>query len=773
MADLLKRLQISEQQYGVGMEDNPFKDASPDECMSVCFGGGGGRSPPPPPPQTVTQQTSNIPEYFQPYLERLFERAEAVTTEPFERYEGQRLALPSPQQQAAYQGVEEMVGGYKPYIATADLLTAQAAQQSTDPTAIASRMSPYQQAVVDIQKREALRDANKLQQQIGASAVGAGSFGGSRQALAETELARQTGQRLADIQAVGSQQAFQQAMNQLSADRAASLAAGQQFAGLGAQQQQLGLAGLGALETVGGTQQAQQQKALDIAYEDFARERTFPSQQVQEMSSVLRGFNLPVSTYTTSQAQQAPPTFGQQAAGLGLGALGIYGAGKGVGLFAEGGDVPDNPGIKKLAAKAPQVVEKMGFDPQEVMNAYVGGRMNYEEGGDTGSSLRDYFLDEYGTPTYLTTGLAAAAPFIYGVGRKIATPFRLAKDQLELQKRMQGMTKAEKRLYLDKVIKGRREKLADDPPFLFGRSAKEIGQSISSKAKDIAGSFKNRLGRREVDEVVEGMKQRGESVKGKYDINLPAIAGRPTTGTGRSTLESNLPAVVTGRPMGMGTTQAILRTDPTRDLFNTEEEINQDQVPPAENQVDDGDDDKNKVVEKDTSTLDRLKELLSQKPEDMTGISQAVAGLQALTVGENIRTGRTPLSQMGAQIGEVGQSFAAVEKAKRNLIKDEIASLATLAGLEQKEAQMRAAADEAALNRIFNYHKLDIETQLGVMKAIAGETGASQLLITDRDAYFDAVDELSSRISRKKPLKTKGEEIGQSRTGQKLIKTGI
>ena len=157
----------------------------------------------------------------------------------------------------------------------------------------------------------------------------------------------------------------------------------------------------------------------------------------------------------------------------------------------------------------------------------------------------------------------------------------------------------------------------------------------------------------------------------------------------------------------------------------------------------------------------------------MTGISQAVAGLQALTVGENIRTGRTPLSQMGAQIGEVGQSFAAVEKAKRNLIKDEIASLATLAGLEQKEAQMRAAADEAALNRIFNYHKLDIETQLGVMKAIAGETGASQLLINDRDAYFDAVDELSSRISRKKPLKTKGEEIGQSRTGQKLIKTGI
>ena len=337
MADLLKRLKISEQQYGVGMEDNPFQDVSNDEAMKVCFGGsGGGGSPPPAPPQSVTQQTSNIPEYFQPYLERLFERAEGVTTEPFQRYEGQRLAEFTPEQQAAYSGVGELVGDYKPYIASADLLTAQAAQQSTDPTAIAARMNPYQQAVIDIQKREALRDAEKLQQQIGAQAVGAGAFGGSRQALVESVLARQQGQRLADIQAVGSQQAYDKAMEQLAADRAASLAAGQQFATLGGQQQQLGLAGLGALETVGGTRQAQQQKALDIAYEDFARETTRPSQQVQEMSSVLRGFNLPVSTYTTAQQQTQQPGLGQQLLGAGLG---VYGLGSQFGLFKEGGDV--------------------------------------------------------------------------------------------------------------------------------------------------------------------------------------------------------------------------------------------------------------------------------------------------------------------------------------------------------------------------------------------------------------------------------------------------
>ena len=83
MADLIKRLQLSEKQYGVGLEENPFSDKSPTECMTLNFGGGGS-PPPPPPPMQSSQTVSNIPEYFQPYLERLFERGEAVTTEPFQ-----------------------------------------------------------------------------------------------------------------------------------------------------------------------------------------------------------------------------------------------------------------------------------------------------------------------------------------------------------------------------------------------------------------------------------------------------------------------------------------------------------------------------------------------------------------------------------------------------------------------------------------------------------------------------------------------------------------
>ena len=704
MADLLKRLQISEQQYGVGMEDNPFHNVSPDECMNVCFGGSGGGSPPPPPPTTMTQQTSNIPEYFQPYLERLFDRAEAVTTEPFQRYEGQRLALPTEQQQAAYQGVEEMVGGYKPYIATADLLTAQAAQQSTDPAAIAARMSPYQQSVIDIQKREALRDANKLQQQIGASAVGAGAFGGSRQALAETELGRQTGQRLADIQAVGSQQAFQQAMNQLSADRAASLAAGQQFAGLGAQQQQLGLAGLGALETVGGTQQAQQQKALDIGYEDFARETTYPQQQLQEMSSVLRGFNLPVSTYTTSQAQQAPPTFGQQAAGLGLGALGIYGAGKGVGLFAEGGDVPDNPGLKKLASKAPQVVEKMGFDPQEVINAYVGGKMTYAEG----DLVSDPFTE--GGMNYLISTFGPLEKARYEGALKEG----LSKDEaIEFAKDASGKADPS---YPEMFL-----------PFI-GPTARTLGSAKTIYDKAIQSPAtqgtrkeppKKTISQR-ISEATGGTKeiQPKASPQQRAEAVIPARIRGPKDaaqfGTGRFQQAKTLEAPIN------------LEAQKKTTMMDTEEAMKKSQMD-QKNSTDKNEPiiDPNKIIAgKEESSLDMLKNMLKPKEEGID-IMGAKTGLLDFIAAEDIRTGKAGAEEAAKRITERG---LAQQKFKADEQQEQFNNAVAIAGLDLKQQEL--VANEAASIRkyISDTLKLDADRTNKYMAEILGNPMLVDLL---------------------------------------------
>lgn len=107
--------------------------------------------------------------------------------------------------------------------------------------------TPYMQQVVDVQQREARRQDEIARQARDAQAVRAGAFGGTRQAVAEAEAQRGLQDRLAQIQATGSQQAFQQAQQQYNLEqqqRNQLLQLGQSgaqlYGSLGGQQAQLG-----------------------------------------------------------------------------------------------------------------------------------------------------------------------------------------------------------------------------------------------------------------------------------------------------------------------------------------------------------------------------------------------------------------------------------------------------------------------------------------------------------------------------------------------------
>lgn len=124
----------------------------------------------------------------------------------------------------------------------------QYAQMATSPESMSAYMSPYMQNVVDYQKTQALRDYGIGQQLRKAQAVGAGAFGGSRQAIAEAEAERALGSQLQGIAATGSQQAFQNAQQaqQFGANLGLQgLGAGYQGLGVGMQGVGQGLAGLG------------------------------------------------------------------------------------------------------------------------------------------------------------------------------------------------------------------------------------------------------------------------------------------------------------------------------------------------------------------------------------------------------------------------------------------------------------------------------------------------------------------------------------------------
>lgn len=147
-------------------------------------------------------------------------------------------------------------------------------------------MSPYMQNVVEMQQRDAQRQADIARTQRGAQAVGAGAFGGSRQAIMEAEAARNLALQKGDIQAAGLQSAFQQAQQAYQTDAARRLQAqmANQQAGLTVGGQNLaaalGVQQLGAqtgLQAQLANQQAMQQTAL--ANQQAAQQAALANQQ--------------------------------------------------------------------------------------------------------------------------------------------------------------------------------------------------------------------------------------------------------------------------------------------------------------------------------------------------------------------------------------------------------------------------------------------------------------------------------------------------------------
>jgi len=96
---------------------------------------------------------------------------------------------------------------------------------------------------------------------------------------------------------------------------------GQSLAGLGERQRAADIQGAQLLESVGRDIRAEDQGRLDLAYEDFQRQRDYPIQQYERMAGILRG--VPV---TPNVEQQRMVSYNpvQQALGAGISALGLY-----------------------------------------------------------------------------------------------------------------------------------------------------------------------------------------------------------------------------------------------------------------------------------------------------------------------------------------------------------------------------------------------------------------------------------------------------------------
>ena len=327
------------------------------------YKGGGGGSPAPASTQTVVEKAEFPPE-LRPYITDILEKAQAQEqvrlAAGYPVYDvAPRIAPFTPEELAAQAGIASLVGSSTPTFDIAKGLTASGTGEAT-PEDIGRRMSPFMQQVVDIEKREAERAADPRRQQLAAQGVAAGGFGGTREALMQAELDRNLQQQLGDIQARGQQAAFQQAQEAFERQKQRQLAGGQQFAAMAPVQSSLQFKELGALAGIGEQQRQQQQKALDLAFQQFREEQTFPEASLQQYQSIIRGFPLQPTTTQTQQSILPTPSLGQQLIGMGTGALGLAGAAKT--LFKEGGPLKPIPEDNKGLPNLPEAVRnKMGF----------------------------------------------------------------------------------------------------------------------------------------------------------------------------------------------------------------------------------------------------------------------------------------------------------------------------------------------------------------------------------------------------------------------------
>jgi len=341
-------------------------------------GGGGGTT-------TGTTYTSNIPEWLRPQTEALIGAAtqeyfnvgpdgKIQSIKPYRPYSTDPSAYFAPFTQQQQQVFGETAGMQTPggfqqgagLTTTAGLRSLGYGQQAagmggvyermaTDPRSVQGYMSPYMEAVVERQKQQAIEDAQRANLGANLAAARQGTYGGARQALAQSQREAALEKQLGDIQAGGLQSAFDKAqqaqqfgvttgLQGLQTGLAGLGQAGQMgrsLADISGQQQQADIARLAFQRDIAALPQERQQQIINQAIQNFALAEESPYQRLSQYSGLIRGYATPTMT---TESYRSGPNPAQTLAGIGTTLYGASMPGK-----KKGGVIGE--GIDTLAIK--------------------------------------------------------------------------------------------------------------------------------------------------------------------------------------------------------------------------------------------------------------------------------------------------------------------------------------------------------------------------------------------------------------------------------------
>ena len=251
-----------------------FQDGDP------VVGGEGGDTAPFVPGETG--RSESLSAWAGDYVTDMLGRGQALGQQGYQAYEGPLSAGASGLQQQAFTTAGQL---------DADPASMGIASFGADQAQ--QYMNPYLMASLNPQLDEARRQAEIDRVAAAGRLTRAGGFGGSRQALMESEGLRNLQTNLAGITGKGYATAYDRALDQYNAEQAARNKYG--FDVMAEQQ------GLGAI------QRGIESEGQAADYAQFKEERDFPYKQVQYMQSLLQG--LPIEAQSVQYS--APSTAAQ------------------------------------------------------------------------------------------------------------------------------------------------------------------------------------------------------------------------------------------------------------------------------------------------------------------------------------------------------------------------------------------------------------------------------------------------------------------------------
>ena len=246
-----------------------------------------------------TSKTSTLSPWVGDYVTDALGKGAALADAPYEAYKGPLTAGESTLQQQAFAGASDIASaGYKPAQYMGGFGVQQAQQY----------MNPYLQASLDPQLKELKRQSDIARLQDAGRMTQAGAFGGSRQAIMESEGRRNLLDKQADVLGTGYKQAYDTGMGQFNKEREAEEASRQFGANYG-------MKSVSQLADLGATQRGITGEGIAADKAQFEEQRDYAYSMPKYQLGLLSG--LPIGASTSSTDQDALSKLTSDISGLG------------------------------------------------------------------------------------------------------------------------------------------------------------------------------------------------------------------------------------------------------------------------------------------------------------------------------------------------------------------------------------------------------------------------------------------------------------------------